>query len=69
MYALILSMCMTPVNAQGQVIGLDVCEQAEVAHYKTMQKCLVSMDRNIEATKRSVFNPFDWMYSCEKLEN
>ena len=66
MFALILSICMAPVNANGQVIGKDVCEEVHISTHKTMLQCISSMDRNILATKRSVFNSFDWMYSCEK---
>lgn len=67
MFALILSVCMAPVNANGQEVVLqDVCEEVHISTHKTMLQCISSMDRNIEATKRSVFNSFDWMYSCEK---
>lgn len=66
MFALILSVCMAPVNANGQVIGQDVCEEVHISRHKTMLQCISSMDRNIEATKRSVFHSFGWMYSCEK---
>ena len=62
MFALILSICMAPVNVNGQV----VCEESHISAHKTMLQCISSMDRNIEATKRSAFNSFDWMYSCEK---
>ena len=66
MFALILTICMAPINAQGYITGLDVCEENHVAQYATMQACIKGMDKNIEATKRSVLAPFDWMYSCEK---
>lgn len=68
MFALILSICMTPINAHGQPIGNEVCEQAEIAHYNTLKQCTIAMDRNIKATKRSVLAPFDWAYSCDKQE-
>lgn len=68
MFALLLTLCMTPINAYGNPIGNEVCEQAEIAHYKTVKQCMISMDRNITATKRSVLAPFDWAYSCEFKE-
>ena len=68
MFTLILGICMIPVNVHGQPIGNEVCEQAEIAHYKTIKQCLAGMDRNIASTKRSVLAPFDWQYSCEKQE-
>ena len=66
MFALILTICMTPINANGQEIGPEVCEESHISTHKIMLQCISSMDRNILATKRSVFNSFDWMYSCEK---
>lgn len=66
MFALILSICMAPINANGQVIEQEVCEESRISTHKTMLQCISSMDRNILATKRSVFNSFDWMFSCEK---
>lgn len=68
MFALILSICMTSINVHGQPIGNEICEQAEIAHYKALKQCLAGMDRNIQATKRSVLAPFDWQYSCERNE-
>ena len=68
MFALILSICMSPVNANGQAIGQEVCEESHIAQYATMQACIKGMDKNIESTKRSVLAPFDWMYSCEKVK-
>lgn len=68
MFALILSICMAPTNANGQEIGSEVCEESHIAQYATMQACIKGMDKNIEATKRSVLAPFDWMYSCEKVK-
>lgn len=65
MFALILSVCMAPINAGGQEIGPEVCEESHISAHKTMLQCISSMDRNIEATKRSVLAPFDWAYSCE----
>ena len=66
MYALILSICMAPINAQGQVTGPDTCEEATILHRPTLAACIRDMDRNIEATKRSHLAPFDWAYSCEQ---
>lgn len=66
MFALILSICMAPVNAQGQEIGPEICEESHISVHKTLKQCTMNMDRNIAATKRSVLAPFDWMYSCEK---
>ena len=66
MFALILSICMAPINSQGHITGPEVCEESHIAQYTTMQACIKGMDKNIEATKRSVLAPFDWMYSCEK---
>ena len=68
MFALILSICMAPINANGQEIGPEVCEESHTAQYATMQACIKGMDKNIEATKRSVLAPFDWMYSCERTK-
>ena len=68
MFALILTICMAPINAQGQEIGPEVCEEGHIAQYATMQACIKGMDKNIIATKRSVLTPFDWMYSCEKVK-
>ena len=68
MFALILSICMSPINAIGQEIGPEICEESHIAVHKTLKQCTMNMDRNIAATKRSVLAPFDWMYSCEKVK-
>lgn len=74
MFALILSICMAPINVNGSdesqifAIGPEICEENHVAQYATMQACIKGMDKNIEATKRSVLAPFDWAYSCEKVK-
>ena len=66
MFALILSICMAPINAQGHITGQEVCEESHISVHKTLKQCTMNMDRNIASTKRSVLAPFDWMYSCEK---
>ena len=66
MFALILSICMAPINVSGKAIGPEVCEESIIAEHKTLKQCTMNMDKNIAATKRSVLAPFDWMYSCEK---
>lgn len=66
MFALILSICMAPTNASGQEIGPEICEESHIAVHKTLKQCIMSMDKQIAATKRSVLAPFDWAYSCEK---
>ena len=66
MFSLILSICMAPINANGQEIGPEVCEESHIAVHKTLKQCMMNMDKQIAATKRSVLAPFDWMYSCEK---
>lgn len=66
MFALILSICMAPINAQGHITGQEVCEESHISVHKTLKQCTMNMDRNIASTKRSVFNSFDWMFSCEK---
>ena len=68
MLELILSICMAPINAQGQVIGNDVCEQSVMAEHKTLKQCTINMDKQIKAIKNSVISPFDWMVSCEVLQ-
>ena len=72
MFALILSICMAPVNVNGSdesqifAIGPEICEESHISVNKTLKQCIMNMDRNIAATKRSVLAPFDWSYSCEK---
>ena len=66
MFALILSICMAPINASGQEIGPEICEESHIAVHKTLKQCIMNMDKQISATKRSVLAPFDWTYSCEK---
>ena len=66
MFALILSICMTPINVVGQEIGPEICEESHISVHKTLKQCTMNMDRNIASIKRSVLAPFDWMYSCEK---
>lgn len=66
MFALILSICMSPINAIGQEIGPEICEESHIAVHKTLKQCTMNMDKQIAATKRSVLAPFDWAYSCEK---
>lgn len=68
MFALILSICMAPINVNGQEIGPEICEESQIAVHKTLKHCMMNMDRNIAATKRSVLAPFDCMYSCEKVK-
>lgn len=68
MFALILSICMAPVNASGQEIGSTVCEEVTITQRPTLAACLRDMDRNISATKRSIIAPLDWMFSCEKTK-
>ena len=68
MFALILSICMAPINASGQKIGPEVCEESHISLHKTLKQCTMNMDKQIAATKRSVLAPFDWMYSCEKVK-
>lgn len=72
MFALILSICMSPINAQGSdesqtfIIGPEICEESHISVHKTLKQCTMNMDKQIVATKRSVLAPFDWAYSCEK---
>ena len=66
MFALILSICMAPINPQGHITGQEVCEESYISVHKTLKQCTMNMDKQIAATKRSVLAPFDWMYSCEK---
>lgn len=68
MFALILSICMAPIDVQGNTIGPDVCEQSVMAEHKTLKQCTNNMEKQIKAIKNSVLAPFDWMVSCEALQ-
>ena len=73
MFALILSICMVPINPQGQTIGpevvlQDVCEESVIAEHKTIALCMKNMDKQTKAIKNSILSPFDWQVSCEALE-
>lgn len=68
MFALILSICMAPVNVNGQVIGPETCEESVIAEYKTIALCTKNMDKQTKAIKNSILSPFDWMVSCEVLQ-
>ena len=68
MFALILSICMAPVNASGQEIGPEICEESHIAVDKRLKQGTMKRDKQIAATKRSVLAPCDWMYSCERTK-
>ena len=68
MFELILTICTVVTNAHGVEIADNVCEQAVVAQYRTLEQCTKGMDKNITATKRSVLASFDWAYSCERKD-
>jgi hypothetical protein len=57
---------MIPVNAQGQTIGNDVCEETFVSEHKTMQICMKQMDKEMKKIRNSPFNSFDWQVSCQE---
>lgn len=69
MFALILSLCMAPINASGQEIGPEVCEEHHFKTYTTLPACIKGMDEHIEATNKGPFYPFDWQFSCEQDKN
>ena len=68
MFALILSICMSPINVAGQETGPEICEESHISVHKTLKQCVMNMDKQIAATKRSVLAPFDWQYSCERTK-
>lgn len=68
MFALILSICMAPINPQGQAIGPEVCEESVIAEHKTITLCTKNMDKQTKAIKNSILAPFDWQVACEALE-
>ena len=68
MFALILSICMTPINVVGQEIGPEICEESIIAEHKTIALCMKNMDKQTKAIKNSILAPFDWQVSCEKMQ-
>ena len=68
MFAIILSICMAPINPQGQEIGPEVCEESVIAEHKTIALCMKNMDKQTKAIKNSILVPFDWRLSCEALQ-
>ena len=73
MFALILSICMAPINAQGhetgpEVVLHDVCEESIIAEHKTIALCMKNMHKQTNAIKNSILSPFDWQVSCEKMQ-
>ena len=68
MFALILSICMAPINAQGHETGPEVCEESIIAEHKTIALCMKNMHKQTNAIKNSILSPFDWMVSCEVLQ-
>ena len=68
MFALILSICMAPINANGQEIGPGICEESIIAEHKTIALCMKNMDKQTKAIKNSILAPFDWVVSCEVLQ-
>lgn len=48
MFVLILSICMAPINANGQEIGPEVCEESHIAVHKTLKQCMMNMDRTLQ---------------------
>ena len=68
MFALILSICMAPVNVNGQVIGPETCEESVIAEHKTIALCTKNMDKQTKAIKNSILVPFDWQVACEALQ-
>ena len=68
MFALILAICMTPINVVGQEIGPETCEESIIAEHKTIALCMKNMDKQTKAIKNSILAPFDWHVSCEALE-
>ena len=68
MFALILSICMTPINVVGQDIGPETCEESIIAEHKTIALCMKNMHKQTNAIKNSILSPFDWMVSCEVLQ-
>lgn len=68
MFALILSICMAPINANGQEIGPEVCEESIIAEHKTIALCMKNMDKQTKAIKNSILAPFDWQVACEALQ-
>lgn len=67
MYSLILTICMLPVNAQGEAIGNDVCEEAYISQrHKTKEICVKQMEKHTKAIKNSIVDNFDWTLYCEK---
>lgn len=69
MFSLILSICMIPVNADGNAIGAEVCEESVVAEHRTIGACTRNMDKQIKVINRSLFANFDWMLSCENMSD
>lgn len=68
MFALILSICMAPINVNGQVIGPETCEESIIAEHKTITLCTKNMDKQTKAIKNSILAPFDWQVACEALQ-
>ena len=68
MFALILSICMSPINPQGQVIGPETCEESVIAEHKTITLCTKNMDKQTKAIENSILAPFDWQVACEALQ-
>ena len=48
MFALILSICMAPINASGQEIGPEICEESHIAVHKTLKQCIMNMDNKFQ---------------------
>ena len=68
MFALILSICMSPINIQGQEIGPETCEESIIAEHKTIALCMKNMHKQTNVIKNSILSPFDWQLFCEALE-
>ena len=68
MFALILSVCMGPINVSGKAIGPETCEESVIAEHKTIALCMKNMNKQTKAIKNSILAPFDWQLSCEALE-
>ena len=68
MFAIILSICMAPINANRQEIGPEVCEESIIAEHKTIDLCAKNIDKQTKAIKNSILAPFDWQVACEALQ-
>lgn len=68
MFALILSICMAPINANGKEIGPETCEESIIAEHKTIALCMKNMHKQANAIKNSILSPFDWQVACEKMQ-